>query len=220
MKSIIGYIVVITALVLLMLVDRQTSEASDGTGSAYYSSAVTGASFSSNALNLKSKSQKRLVANNNKLAVWPERILKVKHRNYLLAQAFAIKADDYKKEMGKYLAKKDDFIVFAAEDESRFDGFFVTLNKLPVVINETDGELGVVTGNVIVKVKSPEVAGLVASGSKSEIISVNDLKKTATLKLPFDQDLTELIHAIRNHSGVESADFQIVSKGTKISGYD
>ncbi len=214
MKSIIGYLVVICALVLLTLVEYQTSEASDSAGSAYYSNAVTGASFGSNALQLKGKSQKRLVAANNKLAVWPERILKVKHRNFLLAQAFAIKAEDYKKEMGKFLTKKDDYIVFAAEDESRFDGFFVTLNKLPVVINETDGELGIVTGNVIVKVKSPEVAGLVASGSKSEILSINDLKKTATLKLPLDQDMTEVIHSIRNHSGVESADFLIVTKGT------
>lgn len=214
MKSIIGYGIVIVALVLLTLVDQQTSEASDGADSAYYSNAVTGASFGSGSLQSKNKSQKRLVAANNKLAVWPERILKVKHRNFLLAQAFAIKAEDYKKEMGKFLTQKDDFIVFAAEDESRFDGFFVTLNKLPVVINEADGELGIVTGNVIVKVKSPEVAGLVAANAKSEIISVNDLKKTATLKLPLNQDITEVIHSIRNHSGVESADFQIVSKGT------
>lgn len=215
MKSIIGYVVVIVALGVLTLVDYQTSEARESDNSAYYSSAATGASFGSS-LQLKGKSQKRLVAaaNNNKLAVWPERILKVKHRNFLLAQAFAIKAEDYKKEMGKFLAKKDDYVVFAAEDDSRFDGFFVTLNKLPVVINETDGELGVVTGNVIVRVKSPEVAGLVAANAKSEIVSVNDLKKTATLKLPLDQDLTEVIHAIRNHSGVESADFQIVTKGS------
>ena len=216
MKSIIGYVVVIVALGVLILVDYQTSEASERANSAYYSNAATGASFGPSSLQIKGKSQKRVVAaaNNNKLAVWPERVLKVKHRNFLLAQAFAIKAEDYKKEMGKFLAKKDDFIVFAAEDDSRFDGFFVTLNKLPVVINETDGELGVVTGNVVVKVKSPEVAGLVASSAKSEIVSVNDLKSTATLKLPIGQDMTEIIHAIRNHAGVESADFQIVSKGT------
>lgn len=215
MKSIIGYVVVIVALGVLTLIDYQTSEAGERAASAYYSNAATSASFGSNSLQLKGKSQKRLVAtNNNRLAVWPERILKVNHRNFLLAQAFAIKAEDYKKEMGKFLAKKDDFIVFAAEDDSRFDGFFVTLNRLPVVIGETDGELGVVTGNVIVKVTSPEVAGLVASVAKSEIVSVNDLKNTATLKLPIGQDMTEIIHAIRNHSGVESAHFQIVSKGS------
>lgn len=214
MKSIIGYVVVIVALGVLTLIDYETSEAKERAGSAYYSNAVTGASFGSTSLSLKGKSQKRLVAAaNNKLAVWPERILKVKHRNFLLAQAFAIRAEDYKKEMGKFLTKQDEFVVFAADDDERFDGFFVTLNKLPVVINETGGQLGIVTGNVVVKVKSPEVAGLVASSAKSEIVSVNDLKNTATLKLPLDQDLTEVIHAIRNHAGVESADFQIVAKG-------
>lgn len=215
MKSNIGYVVVIAALGVLTLIDYQTSEARDSAVSAYYSNAVTGASFGSSSL-LKVKSQKRLVAaaDNNKLAVWPERILKVKQRNFLLAQAFAIKAEDYNKEMGKFLAKKDEFIIFAADDDSRFDGFFVKVNKLPVVINETDGELGVVTGNVVITVKSPEVAGLVAATAKSEIVSVNDLKKTATLKLPLGQDLTEVMHAIRNHRGVESADFQIVTKGS------
>lgn len=222
MKSIIGYIVVIAALGVLTLFNQQTSEASDKArslaNSAYYANATTASinHFGSRALNLKGKSEKRVVAatDNNKLAVWPERVLKVKHRNFLLAQAFAIKTDEYKAEMGKVLTKSDDFVVFAADDESKFDGFVATENKLPVVINETNGELGVVTGNVIIRVKSPEVAGLVASILKSEIVSVNDLKKTATLKLPLGQDMTELMHAIRNHQGVESADFQIATKGT------
>lgn len=216
MKSMIGYIVVLIALGMLSVVDFQTTEASDRAQSAYYSNASLGGSFGSSTLHGKSKTtQKREVAmENTKLAVWPERVLKVNTHNFLLAQAYAIRTEDFHKEMGKVLAKRDGYIVFSPTEESHFDGFVMTANKKPVVVSETNGELGVVTGNVIIKVKSPEVAGLIASIVKSEIVSVNDTTKTATLKLPAEQDLTEVIHTIRTYNGVESADFQILTKGT------
>lgn len=216
MKSMIAYVVVLIALGILSTVDLQTSEASDRP--AYYSTASLGAAFttkgSTHAGKTKAQVKREVSMANTKLAVWPERILKVQEHNFLLAQAFAMKSEDFHKDMGKILMKRDDYVVYSPKEESRFDGFVMTANKLPVVVGETDGVLGVVTGNVVIKVKSAEVAGLVANIVKSQIISVNDATKTATLRLPADQDLTEVIHTIRTSSGVESAEFQVLTKGS------
>lgn len=210
MKGMFGYGLVLIALCLLSIYDLQNSEASENWDrGAYYAKSSLGLSSNNTP---KKKTELKVLTSYNKLAVWPERILKVNHRSFLLAQAFAVKSEEFREEFGEIVTTQAGFTIFVPQEESRFDGFIVNDHRLPVVISESSGELGVVTGNVVVKLKSPEVAGLVSSAVKSVIVSVNDNKKTATLKLPFEQDLTEVIHVIRNYTGVESAEFQVLTR--------
>lgn len=86
------------------------------------------------------------------------------------------------------------------------------IHTFPIVINQTTGRLGVVTDDLMLKLKNPETASAIAEEYGLAFSYMNDLIRTAVYKISVETDIKELRERLIHDPRVERVTLSIVDR--------
>lgn len=133
------------------------------------------------------------------------RRLELAGRSYEILKLKAVPRDEYRSGMGDAVLERFGFVFFAREDSR------LTLQAgLPVVLNPSNGILGVITGTVIATIRSANEARAVAATHNLELKSVDESVKLVYLGAHNDQSLGEVVARLEEDPSVQNVTLEVV----------
>lgn len=138
---------------------------------------------------------------------------RINERSFRVLGARAVRATDYSPRMGEVLFEKDGFRVVplaAGVAEEDWQGMQLKDGEFPVVVNSSNGRLGLVTGTLVIKMADLSRAAELASREGLAIVHVDESISTVYLKAPAGYRLLPGMERIRGERGqVERVELEI-----------
>lgn len=135
---------------------------------------------------------------------------------YALANALAVESDKFDASMGEEIEEKAGFTVFKPSRPAQVAGFVLDEKTRPVVVNQSSGAIGIVTGTIVVRLKDFEQADALASAFGLEYVSSDDTIATVFYKAPRGREIDDLIELLRADGRVARADAEIIQSTRQI----
>ena len=134
------------------------------------------------------------------------------HGPYEILGAVAVPASDYRPSMGDVLLEQGDYLVVLL-DPSRGDDWknlTVRPETRPLVVNPAkNNRLAVVTGTLLVKLKTLEAVSAIADSEKLRVLGVDENIRTVYYKAPPGYSLLEGLQRLRARPEVEHAELEL-----------
>ena len=136
---------------------------------------------------------------------------------YQLADVSAIESGSFSASLGEAVETKAGFTVFIPKNPSSSDGFKLSQRQRPVVVNVANGQFGIVTGTLIVKLKDFNELDAVEAAFGLEVVTSDDTIATAYYRAPIGVEVDRLVERIRKDPRVVRADAEIVQAIGKVN---
>lgn len=135
-------------------------------------------------------------------------VLTLNGQSFSLAPAYAIKEGDYRPDLGEILEKKWGFAIFAAEKAPQR---FISPDALNlVVVNESNGRWGIISGTVIVQIHPKADLSALAEAYNLQILMLDEALHQAYMKVPAGTDFQTLLVDLKQDSRVRGTEVEII----------
>lgn len=145
-----------------------------------------------------------------------KQLVSSKGRYALAGDALAVESEKYDKSMGEEIEEKAGFTVYKPVDKASVSGFKLEEKTRPVVVNQSSGAIGIVTGTIVVRVRDFEEVDAIAKAFNLEVVSTDDTIATAFYRAPKGFEIDDLLEMLRADGRVAHADAEIIQSMRQI----